>query len=265
MSVLISSVWNDTNNRLIISKHIQKRKHFCIISAPIYLTYLFYFQYGINIYDIFIKQNYIKEFSLAAVLHFIIFFKNFSFVCYDENDSFSLPKTFINTMLCKISVFFSHMLPNVMFLICGENFSMLFVGGGILDHHFFLYNMLTELCWCLKHDLQLFQNCDTWKISVNMHFLSVNGSIFSILPSTIFLVIIHPISNPLAILLTNMIKCLLILSRLTLNNNQSINLINIYLLPCQLSLFCWYLFPCHVSLFCWYLFPCHVSFCWYDP
>ena len=55
----------------------------------------------------------------------------------------------------------SHMLPNVMFLICGENFSMLFVGGGILDHHLFLYNMLTELCWCLKHDLQLFQNCDT--------------------------------------------------------------------------------------------------------
>jgi hypothetical protein len=53
------------------------------------------------------------------------------------------------------------MLPHVMFLICGENFSMLFVGGGILDHHFFLYNMLTELCWCLKHDLQLFQNCDT--------------------------------------------------------------------------------------------------------
>ena len=103
MSVLISSVWNDTNNRLIISKHIQKRKHFCIVSAPIYLTYLFYFQYGINIYDIFIKQNYIKEFSLAAVLHFIIFFKNFSFVCYDENDSFSLPKTFINTMLCKIT------------------------------------------------------------------------------------------------------------------------------------------------------------------
>jgi hypothetical protein len=107
------------------------------------------------------KKDYIKELSLAAVLHFIIFFKNFSFVCYDENDSFSLPKTFINAMLCKISVFFSHMLPNIMFLICGEKFSMLFVGGGILDHHFFLYNMLTELCWCFKHDLQLFQNCDT--------------------------------------------------------------------------------------------------------
>jgi hypothetical protein len=80
--------------------------------------------------------DYIKELSLAAVLHFIIFFKNFSFVCYDENDSFSLPKTFINAMLCKISVFFSHMLPKIMFLICGEKCSMLFVGGGILDHHF---------------------------------------------------------------------------------------------------------------------------------
>jgi hypothetical protein len=95
-----------TTKSLLITSQInvyiksQSHRHYCFRHV-IYFQYVWLIKHflhqSINIFILLSvcykhlwyfhkKKDYIKELSLAAVLHFIIFFKNFSFVCYDTDN-----------------------------------------------------------------------------------------------------------------------------------------------------------------------------------